>query len=89
MIDAAVEANADAILASVIISHDGVHYRNLRKLNETAIEKGVRDRLIIIGGGTQISVKEANLTGIDAGFGRGTKGIQVADFLIRKRRERL
>lgn len=88
MIDAAVEANADAVLASVIISHDGVHYRNLRKLCDTAIEKGVRERLIIIGGGTQISDKQANLTGIDAGFGRGTKGIQVADFLVRKRRER-
>lgn len=86
MIDAAVEADADAILASVIISHDGIHYRNLKKLCDTAIEKGVRDRFLIIGGGTQISPKQAQETGIDAGFGRGTKGIAVADFLVRKRR---
>jgi D-ornithine 4,5-aminomutase subunit beta len=88
MIDASVEADADAVLASVIISHDGIHYRNLKKLCDTAIEKGVREKLIIIGGGTQISDKQAMLTGIDAGFGRGTKGIQVADFLVRNRREK-
>jgi D-ornithine 4,5-aminomutase subunit beta len=88
MIDAAVEADADAVLASVIISHDGIHYRNLKKLCDTAIEKGVREKLLIIGGGTQIADKQAMLTGIDAGFGRGTKGIQVADFLVRNRREK-
>jgi len=88
IIDAAIESNADAILASTIISHDNVHYKNLKKLCDTAIEKGVRDKLIILGGGTQVISDIALKYGVDMGFGRGTKGIDVATFLVKKRRER-
>ena len=87
LVDAAIEANADAILASTIISHDNIHYKNLKKLCDTAVEKGVRDRLIILGGGTQIISDLAVDTGLDMGFGRGTKGSHVATFLVKKRRE--
>jgi D-ornithine 4,5-aminomutase subunit beta len=51
------------------------------------VEKGVRDRLIILGGGTQIISDLAVDTGLDMGFGRGTKGSHVATFLVKKRRE--
>ena len=87
LVDAAIESNADAILASTIISHDNIHYKNLKKLCDTAVEKGVRDRLIILGGGTQIISDLAVDTGLDMGFGRGTKGSHVATFLVKKRRE--
>ena len=87
IIDAAIESNADAILASTIISHDNVHYKNLKKLCDTAEEKGVRDKLIILGGGTQVISDLALKYGVDMGFGRGTKGIDVATFLVKKRRE--
>ncbi|MGB4588413.1 MAG: D-ornithine 4,5-aminomutase subunit OraE [Clostridiaceae bacterium] len=87
IIDAAIESNADAILASTIISHDNVHYKNLKKLCDTAEEKGVRDKLIILGGGTQVISDLAIRYGVDMGFGRGTKGVDVATFLVKKRRE--
>ena len=87
IIDAAIESNADAILASTIISHDNVHYKNLKKLCDTAEEKGVREKLIILGGGTQVISDLAMEYGVDMGFGRGTKGIDVATFLVKKRRE--
>jgi D-ornithine 4,5-aminomutase subunit beta len=87
IIDAAIESNADAILASTIISHDNVHYKNLKKLCDTAKEKGVREKLIILGGGTQVISDLALKYGVDMGFGRGTKGIDVATFLVKKRRE--
>ena len=87
LIDAAIESHADAILASTIISHDNIHYKNLKKLCDTAIEKGVRDKLIILGGGTQIISDLALESGVDMGFGRGTKGVDVATFLVKKRRE--
>lgn len=87
IIDAAIESNADAILASTIISHDNVHYKNLKKLCDTAEEKGVRDKLIILGGGTQVISDLALQYGVDMGFGRGTKGIDVATFLVKKRSE--
>ena len=87
LVDAAVELEADAILASTIISHDDIHYRNMRRLHDTALEKGVRDRLILVCGGTQVSPEIAVRHGVDAGFGRGTRGVQVASFLIMRRRE--
>lgn len=87
LVDAAIELNADAILASTIISHDDIHYKNMRKLHEYAIEKGIRDKVMIACGGTQVTPEIAEKQGIDAGFGRGTKGVHVATFLVKKRRE--
>jgi D-ornithine 4,5-aminomutase subunit beta len=42
---------ADSILASTIISHDDVHYKNMKKLNDYCIEKGIRDTIMLCGGG--------------------------------------
>lgn len=81
LVDAAVELNADAILASTIISHDNVHYKNMKRINDLAIEKGIRDKVIIAAGGTQVVPEEARKTGIDEGFGRDSHGIDVATFL--------
>lgn len=87
LIDAAIELNADAILASTIISHDDIHYKNMRRIHELCVEKGIRDRIILACGGTQVSNELAVEQGVDAGFGRGTKGVHVATFLVKKRRE--
>jgi D-ornithine 4,5-aminomutase subunit beta len=38
-------------------------------------------------GGTQVTPEVAVKQGVDAGFGRGSKGIHVATFLVKKRRE--
>ncbi|HOS52685.1 MAG TPA: D-ornithine 4,5-aminomutase subunit OraE, partial [Fervidobacterium sp.] len=78
LIDAAIETGADAILASMIITHNDVHVKNMQRLNELAIEKGIRDKVLIIAGGTQINNDMAVENGVDAGFGRGTKGADVA-----------
>lgn len=87
LVDAAIELKADAILASTIISHDDIHYKNMKKLHELCIEKGIRDNIVLIAGGTQVSNELAVESGVDAGFGRGTKGDHVATFLVKKRRE--
>ncbi len=88
LVDAAIELNADAILASTIISHDDIHYKNMKKLHDTCVEKGVRDKLIVCSGGTQVSNELAVEAGMDAGFGRGSNGAQVATFLVERRREK-
>ena len=87
LVDAAIETNADAILASTIITHDDVHIKNMRKIHELCIEKGIRDKVILACGGTQVSNEIAAEAGMDAGFGRGSHGIDVASFLVKKRRE--
>ena len=87
LVNAAIELDADAILASTIISHDDIHYKNIANIDRLAREMGVRDKLIFIVGGTQITPEIAVQMGADAGFGRGTKGIHDATFLVKRRRE--
>ena len=88
MVDAAIETNSEAILASTIISHDNIHYKNMKRINDLCVEKGVRDKLIICAGGTQVIPEEAVKTGIDMGFGRNSHGIDVATFLAEERQRR-
>ena len=88
LVDAAVELKAEAILASTIISHDNIHYKNMKRIHELAVEKGIRDDVVILCGGTQVIPEEALKTGIDAGFGRNSHGIDVATVLVEKRREK-
>jgi len=88
LVDAAIELNADGILASTIISHDDVHYKNMKRIHEYAIEKGVRDKLIICAGGTQVTPEIAVENGMDQGFGKSDRGQAVASFFVKKRNER-
>ncbi|MGE5682301.1 MAG: D-ornithine 4,5-aminomutase subunit OraE [Bacillota bacterium] len=87
LVDAAIETNADAILASTIITHDDVHIKNMKKLNELCIEKGIRERIMLVCGGTQVTNEIAVEAGMDAGFGRGSHGNDVASFLVKRRKE--
>ena len=87
LVDAAIELKADAIMASTIISHDDIHYKNMQKIHDYAIEKGVRDKLVIVAGGTQVTPEIAVEHGMDAGFGRGTKGVHVATAIVETKRK--
>lgn len=87
LVDAAIEINADVILASTIISHDDIHYKNMKRIHEYAVEKGVRDRFIICAGGTQVTPEIARQNGMDEGFGRYDRGVTVATYLVKKKRE--
>ncbi|MCX8007970.1 MAG: D-ornithine 4,5-aminomutase subunit OraE [Coriobacteriia bacterium] len=88
VLDAAIEHAADVVLISTIITHADVHRENMRKLADLAVEKGVRDRLLLIAGGTQVTDAMARACGLDAGFGRGTHGHEVASFIVRALQER-
>ncbi len=88
LVNAAIELNADAMLASAVISHENIHYRNIALVDSIAREMGVRDKLIFCAGGTQVTDEGARLAGADAGFGRGTHGNHVATFLVKERRRR-
>ena len=88
LLDAAIEHGAQIVLLSTIITHGDMHRRNMEKLADLAREKGVRDKLLIIAGGTQITDEMAREWGMDAGFGRRTHGIDVASFIVKNMRER-
>jgi D-ornithine 4,5-aminomutase subunit beta len=88
VLDAAIEHAASVVLISTIITHGDMHRINMQKLADLAREKGVRDKLLLIAGGTQVTRKMALEWGMDGGFGRRTKGIDVASFIVKTMRAR-
>ncbi len=89
VVDSAIEINASAILISTIITHNDIHRQNMQKLNDLCRERGIRNKVILISGGTQITNDIALEAGMDAGFGRGTHGNEVASFIIKYLREEI
>ncbi len=89
LVDAAIETGAQGILISTIISHNDIHRQQMQKLAELCKEKGVREKLILIAGGTQVTREMAAETGLDATFGRGTKGIHVVDAMVKRIKARM
>ncbi len=88
VLDAAQETNAQAVLISTIISHNDVHRTNMQRLHDLAVERGIRDKLLLIAGGTQVTDEIAKECGMDAGFGRGTKGQHVGTFIVKELKKR-
>ena len=88
VLDAAIEHAAQAVLISTVITHGDVHRKSMEKLADLAVEKGVRDKLLLIAGGTQVTNKQARSWGMDAGFGRKTKGVEVASYIVEETRKR-
>jgi len=84
LLDFVEETGASAVLISTIITHGDVHKRNMQRLHELACARGLRDRLVLIVGGTQVTDELARECGMDAGFGRGTTGRDVGSFLVRR-----
>jgi D-ornithine 4,5-aminomutase subunit beta len=84
VLDAVAEKGARAVLISTIITHADVHKQNLRRLDELARERGIRERLVMVAGGTQVTDEMARECGMDAGFGRGASGRDVGSFLVRR-----
>jgi D-ornithine 4,5-aminomutase subunit beta len=87
MLDQAVDNDAGVILISTIVTHADVHKQHMRHLDDLARRRGLRERLLMIAGGTQLTDELARECGMDAGFGRGTRGRDVASFIVRKLRE--
>lgn len=83
LVDAAIETGAQAILISTIISHNDVHRAQMKKLADLCIERGIRNKIILIAGGTQVNREMARETGLDATFGRGTHGIDVVNAMVK------
>jgi len=83
VIDAAIETGAHAILISTIISHNDVHRMQMRKLADLCIERGIREDLILIAGGTQVNREMAKATALDATVGRCTHGIDVVNAMVK------
>jgi D-ornithine 4,5-aminomutase subunit beta len=71
LLDEAEALGAGTVLISTIVTHGGVHERSMRALHELAVRRGLRDRLVLVAGGTLVTDELARACGMDAGFGRG------------------
>jgi D-ornithine 4,5-aminomutase subunit beta len=89
LLDAAKETGSRIVLISTIITHNDIHKINMKRLCDLAIERGERKSLTLIAGGTQVSDETARSSGMDAGFGRGTKGHDVASFIVKKLKDKV
>jgi D-ornithine 4,5-aminomutase subunit beta len=86
VLDEAARVGARAVLISTIVTHADVHKEHMRRLHQLARERGLREQLVLIAGGTQVTDELARECGMDRGFGRGTKGRDVASFIVRRLR---
>ena len=87
LLDAAEANRACAVLVSTIVSHHDVHRESLAALDRRARERGLREQLLLVAGGTRVTDALARESGMDAGFGRGTTGQDVASFLVLRLRD--
>ena len=87
LLDVAEQTGARAVLISTIVTHADVHLQHMRSLHELATKRGLREHLLLVAGGTQVNDDLARECGLDAGFGRGTTGQDVASFIVRRLRQ--
>ena len=88
LIAKAIELKADALLVSQIVTQKDVHIMNMTNLVELLEAEGLRDKLIVVGGGPRISHELAKELGYDAGFGTGSYAEDVASFVVTQMVER-
>jgi beta-lysine 5,6-aminomutase beta subunit len=77
-----VEAHrADAVLISQVVTQRDAHIVHLKEVREALEGAGLRDDLILVGGGPRFTEEQAAELGYDKIFGRGTKPSEVASYL--------
>lgn len=82
LIKIAVDARADAILVSQVVTQKDIHLQNLTRLVDLLEAEGLRDQFLLIAGGPRITHDLAKELGYDAGFGRGAYAQHVASFIV-------
>lgn len=87
VLDMAEETDARVVLISTIVAHADIHKQHMLHLHELAKQHGMREKLVLVAGGGQVTEQLARQCGLDAGFGHGTTGRDVGSFLVRVLRE--
>ena len=81
LVDRAIEERADAVLVSQTVTQRDAHLHHLRELAGDMVERGVRERFLLIAGGPRLDPAMAEELGYDRIFGRGTTPAEVASYL--------
>ncbi|MGH2806392.1 MAG: OAM dimerization domain-containing protein [Actinomycetota bacterium] len=78
------EHHADAVLISQVVTQRDAHIVHLREVREALEGAGLRDGVILVGGGPRFTPEQAAELGYDRIFGRGTLPSEVASYLASK-----
>lgn len=81
IVDVVRRENADAVLISQVVTQRDAHIHHLTEVREALESAGLRDRVILVGGGPRFTPEQAADLGYDHLFGRGTKPSEVASYL--------
>jgi beta-lysine 5,6-aminomutase beta subunit len=81
IVEAVRTEGADAVLISQVVTQREAHIHHLAEVRGALVEAGLRDGLLLIGGGPRFSPEQADELGYDRIFTRGTKPSEVASFL--------
>jgi len=82
LLQRALEAQADAILVSKVVTQHNIHLKDMKDFIKRASELGLQDKCILVAGGPRVTHPMALECGFDAGFGVGTKPSEVASFIV-------
>jgi beta-lysine 5,6-aminomutase beta subunit len=75
------EHGADAVLVSQVVTQRDAHILHLREVREALERAGLRDGVVLVGGGPRFTPEQAAELGYDRIFGRGTRPSEVAAYL--------
>jgi len=75
------ELNAEVVLVSQTITQKNMHLKNLTELVDLLEAEDLREKVILICGGSRIDHRLAKELGYDAGFGANTTPSDVASFI--------
>jgi beta-lysine 5,6-aminomutase beta subunit len=81
IVDTARAEDADAVLISQVVTQREAHILHLKEVQAALLGAGLRDRLLLVGGGPRFAPEQADELGYDRIFGRGTKPSEVASYL--------
>lgn len=81
LVSEAMAERADAVLISQIVTQKDAHVRHLGEVRRALVESGLRNQVVLIGGGPRLASAQADELGYDRIFGRGAKPSEVASYL--------
>ena len=82
IVDAVRAEKADAVLISQLVTQRDAHIHHLTQVRDALEAAGLRDRVILVGGGPRFSPEQTTELGYDRIFGRGTLPSEVASYLV-------
>ena len=81
IVDTVMAEKADAVLISQVVTQRDAHILHLEEVRDALVDAGLRDRVILVGGGPRFSPEQTSQLGYDRIFGRGTLPSEVASYL--------